>query len=46
MPLRDGRGRGGGGGLDTAAPRKVFLHFFQDNFSSAPTVISSCMHIP
>ena len=26
-------------------PNKVFLQFFQDDFSSAPVVFSSCRHI-
>ena len=34
-----------GGGVD-ATPHKVFLQFFQDDFSLAPAVFISCRHIP
>ena len=34
-------GHTGGGGVD---PHEFFL-FFQDDFSSAPTIFSSCTHI-
>ena len=35
-----------GGGEGGCPPHKVFLKFFQDDFSSAPTIFSSCVHIP
>ena len=37
-------GGGGGRGVD-AAPHKVFLQFFQEEFLSAPVVFRSCTHV-
>jgi len=33
------------GGIDGTSLLKVFLEYFQDDFSSAPAIFSSCLHI-
>lgn len=33
-------------GVETPAPPKVFLEFFQGDLSSSPAIFSRCAHIP